>query len=82
MTRLFFDHLKIIYLKHRIYSFHVGRRVLYLLRILHVSIQGDIPSNSINTDADSSQDIIVKELCLHLRRNPIICYFVMSFSAE
>ena len=80
MTQLFFEHKEITCLVHPIDTFYDGRRALSLRLILHGFRQGDIPSKSINADADSSQDIIVKELCLHLRRNQIICLFVMSFS--
>jgi hypothetical protein len=82
MTQLFFEHKEITYPAHPIDTFHDGRRALSLRLIIHSPRQGNIPFKSINADADSSQDIIVKELCLHLRRNQIICLFVISFSGK
>ena len=82
MPRLFFDHKEMIHLTHRIDTFHDGRRALSLRLILHSPRQGNIPFKSINADGGSSHDIIVKELYLHLRRNQIICLFVMSFSGK
>ena len=82
MTHLFFEHKEITYLAHPIDTFHDGRRALSLILILHDPRQGDIPFKRINADGGSSYDIVVKELCLHLRRNQIICLFVMSFSGE
>jgi len=73
---------EIICLAHPIDTFHDRRRALSLRLIIHGSLQGDIPSKSINPDADSSQDIIVKELRLHLRRNQMICLFVLLFCGK
>jgi len=47
---------------HLIYTFYDDRRALSLLLILRSSGQGDIPSKSINADAEFSQNIVVKEL--------------------
>jgi len=62
VTQLFFDHKEIIYLAHPIDTFYDGRRALSLLLILRSSGQRDLPSKSINTDADFCQDIVAKEL--------------------
>jgi len=82
MTQLFFEHKEITYLAHPIDTFRDGRRVVFLLLILHSPRQGDIPFKRINVDGGSSYDIVVKELCLYLRRDQIICLFVMSFSGK